>query len=128
MKPTTLQATAVPPAKPRMSAAAPDAKLEARVLWLPVADPQQRVDEVPVVVRRVADDVVEVSRTGRTIGYIQRVPPLFVALEGSRLDRAEECAQSQLWNKAAARLLEKDASHRRSAASGQDSRCALMAS
>lgn len=128
MNPTTLQSTAVPPAQPRMSAAAPDAKLDGRVLWLPVTDPQQRVDEVPVVVRRVADDVVEVSRTGRTIGYIQRVPPLFVALEGSRLDRAEECAQSKLWNRAAARLLEKDASHHRSAAGGPDSRCALMAS
>lgn len=98
------------------------------MLWLRVTDQQDRTSQVPVVVRKIADDVDEVSRMGRTIGYIERVPPLFVALEGSRLDTAEECAQSQLWNSAISRLLESDASHHRLAASTPDPRCALIAS
>jgi len=104
------------------------AKPEGRVLWLHVADQQDGPGEVPILVRTIADGVDEVSSTGRTIGYIERVPPLFVALEGSRLDTAEECAQSQLWNRAAVRLLETDASHHRRAANIPDSRCALIAS
>lgn len=47
----------------------------------------------------------EIHLDGRVIGFIHHAGPIFVALTGARLDRAEECGQSLLWDRAAARLV-----------------------
>ncbi|SEB85344.1 hypothetical protein SAMN04489806_1951 [Paramicrobacterium humi] len=69
---------------------------------------------IPLDVRETADDLYVISRDSRRIGYIQRVGHVFVALVGERLDHAEECGQSLLWDKAATSLVEEaDARSRR---------------
>lgn len=42
---------------------------------------------------------------GRVIGFIHHAGPVFVALAGARLDRAEECGQSLSWDRAVALLV-----------------------
>lgn len=52
------------------------------------------------------DDLTEEIRLdGQTIGFINRAGRIFVAQSGTRLDRAEECGQCLLWDKAAATLV-----------------------
>jgi hypothetical protein len=52
------------------------------------------------------DDLTEEIRLdGQTIGFINRAGRIFVAQSGTRLDRAEECGQCLLWDKAAAILV-----------------------
>lgn len=58
----------------------------------------------PVIVY-VDDSICEVDLDGQILGYIQHVGKVFVALAGTRLDRAEECGQSLLWDKAASTLV-----------------------
>ena len=47
----------------------------------------------------------EMRLNGQVIGFIQRAGRIFVALAGSRIDLAEECAQSLFWDTAAIRLI-----------------------
>lgn len=42
---------------------------------------------------RIDLDLYEVARSGRIVGYVEVVGPVFVALGGSRYDRAVEVAQ-----------------------------------
>jgi hypothetical protein len=77
-----------------------------RTVWLRLWGSNDELQVVPLNITEVGDDVDAISRGDGVIGYIRRVDPVFVALVGARLDRAEECGQSLLWDKAATRLLE----------------------
>jgi hypothetical protein len=61
---------------------------------------------VALKIASISDDVDAINRGSCVIGYIRHVGHTFVALIGARFDRAEECGQSQLWDKAATRLLQ----------------------
>ena len=58
----------------------------------------------PMVIHR-GDAVDEIRLDGCVIGFIHRAGHIFVALTGARLDHAEECGQSVVWDKAFALLL-----------------------
>ncbi|MDP3208615.1 MAG: hypothetical protein Q8M65_05655 [Rhodoglobus sp.] len=82
-------------------------------------DPASSAATVPValtqvddVVRMIAltvvdldDAVQEISVNGQVIGFIHTAGRVFVALTGTRTDRAEECGQSILWDCAAETLV-----------------------
>ncbi|MFD4421662.1 hypothetical protein ACFWN7_09185 [Agromyces sp. NPDC058484] len=65
------------------------------------------VETSQIVVSAIEFDLDEVSFEGETVGFVQRAGHVFVALEGARHDRAEECGQYLLWDLAATRLLER---------------------
>lgn len=82
-------------------------------------DPASSAATVPVALTRV-DDVVrmialtvidlddadqEIRVNGQVIGFIHTAGRVFVALTGTRTDRAEECGQSLLWDCAAETLV-----------------------
>lgn len=71
----------------------------------PQASGSITVGAARVRLAHVGQDIDAISTDDDVIGYICSVGPLFVALAGARLDRAEECAQSRLWDKAAEQLL-----------------------
>jgi hypothetical protein len=79
---------------------------ESHMLHLRFPNERDELDEVDLTLIRIAEDIDEVDIDGSAIGYIRRVGPVFVALSGRRLDRAWECSQSLLWDKAAWALLE----------------------
>ena len=60
---------------------------------------------IQLAVSRRGDLMDEISFDGRVIGFIHRAGHIFVALTGARLDHAEECGQSVVWDKAVALLL-----------------------
>jgi hypothetical protein len=64
-----------------------------------------RLDTVELVVVHRDDELDEIDLDRRILGYIQQAGSVFVALLGERLDRAEECGQSLLWDRAAAYLV-----------------------
>jgi len=59
---------------------------------------------IPLTVIDLGNVVQEIRLNGQVIGFIHRADHIFVALSGARVDRAEECGQSLLWDKAAAAL------------------------
>jgi hypothetical protein len=63
------------------------------------------VGTVRLTVIDLDDLTQEIALDGQTIGFIGRAHGVFVALTGTRLDRAEECSQSLLWDKSAAILV-----------------------
>lgn len=60
---------------------------------------------VQIVVIDLDDLTEELRLDDHTIGFIYRAGHVFVAQSGTRLDRAEECGQHLLWDKAAAMLV-----------------------
>lgn len=64
-----------------------------------------RIEAVDVTVVPRDDDLEELDVDRQVLGYIYRAGKVFVALAGERLDRAEECGQSLLWDTAAADLV-----------------------
>lgn len=64
-----------------------------------------RIETVRLMVVPKGDDFEEIDVDRRVLGYIHQAGNVFVALAGERLDRAEECGQSLLWDKAAADLV-----------------------
>ena len=55
--------------------------------------------------RQLGDELVEVCIGETVVGYVEAAGPVFVALHGSRYDRAVEVAQSLTFDVAAAALL-----------------------
>ena len=56
-------------------------------------------DTVPETdVALIADDVYELRRGHHTLGFVQRIGNVFVALEGTPLNRACEVGQSLSWD------------------------------
>jgi hypothetical protein len=53
----------------------------------------------------------EICLDGQTIGFIARAGGIFVAQTGTRLDRAEECGQCLVWDKAATILVALSGNH-----------------
>ncbi|GAB3802432.1 hypothetical protein GCM10028798_19560 [Humibacter antri] len=66
-----------------------------------------RIETVSLVVVPRDNDLVEIDLERHVLGFIERAGQVFVALAGERLDRAEECGQSLLWDQAAAELIKK---------------------
>jgi hypothetical protein len=64
-----------------------------------------RIRTIPIVVIDLHDLTEEIRLDGHTIGFITRAGRIFVARAGARLDRAEECAQSLIWDKVATILV-----------------------
>jgi hypothetical protein len=64
-----------------------------------------QIDTVSLMVVPRSDDLEEIDADRHVLGYIHQAGRVFVALAGERLDRAEECGQSLLWDKAAADLV-----------------------
>lgn len=64
-----------------------------------------RIETVNLMVVPRGDDLEEIDVDRNVLGYIHQAGKVFVALAGERLDRAEECGQSLLWDKAAADLV-----------------------
>ena len=60
---------------------------------------------IPLTVLDLGNVVQEIRLNAQVIGFIHRADHIFVALSGARRDRAEECGQSLLWDKAAATLV-----------------------
>jgi len=60
---------------------------------------------IPLTVVDLGNVVQEIRLDGQVIGFIHRAGHIFVALSGAQMDRAEECGQSLLWDKAAAALV-----------------------
>ena len=63
------------------------------------------IETVDLVVVPRDEELDEIDLDRHVLGYIQQAGRVFVALVGERLDRAEECGQSLLWDKAAADLV-----------------------
>ncbi|MEO8907289.1 MAG: hypothetical protein ABI310_04345 [Microbacteriaceae bacterium] len=72
---------------------------------LRVAWSDYRIKTIPIVVADVDDLNCEIRCQGQVLGFIHRAGRVFVALRGTRLDRAEECGQSLLWDIAAGKLV-----------------------
>lgn len=53
---------------------------------------------IALTVVELDDAVQEISVNGQVIGFIHTAGRVFVALTGTRTDRAEECGQSLLWD------------------------------
>lgn len=66
---------------------------------------EEEIDLVDLDVVEISRDCDKIQYDHMVIGYIQHVGHVFVALTGPRLDRAEECRQSMLWDHAAAELM-----------------------
>ena len=64
-----------------------------------------RIETVRLTVVPRDDELDEIDLERHILGYIQQAGHVFVALVGERLDRAEECGQSLLWDRAAADLV-----------------------
>ena len=64
-----------------------------------------QLEAVELVVVHRDDELDEIDLDRRVLGYIQQAGSVYVALLGERLDRAEECGQSLLWERAAAYLV-----------------------
>lgn len=79
-----------------------DGSREVRVRLCIDAD---RIDTVTLKVVPRTCELDEIKVGCQLLGYIERVGHVFVALTGERLDRAEECGQSLLWDLAAAALV-----------------------
>lgn len=79
-----------------------DGRRDVRVRLCVDAD---RIEAVRLKVVPRNSDLDEIRIGCLTLGYVERVGNVFVALIGERLDRAEECAQSLLWDVAAAALV-----------------------
>ncbi|HEY5223509.1 MAG TPA: hypothetical protein VIJ18_10755 [Microbacteriaceae bacterium] len=90
----------------------PVAERAERTVWLRLFGHNDELQLVPLNVARVCDDTEAIRQGGRVIGYIRHVDRIFVALVGARLDRAEECGQSPLWDYAATRVLQEANAHR----------------
>lgn len=58
-----------------------------------------------LVVTDLGDGLESLAMAGRTVGFIQRAGHVFVALTGTRTDRAVECGQFLVWDEAARTLL-----------------------
>ena len=72
-------------------------------LWM--ANQTGQIDDIRLIVTRVGVDLDAVQWDSCTVGFVLRAEQIFVALVGSRHDRAEECGQFFLWGQAAARVL-----------------------
>jgi hypothetical protein len=83
----------------------PQASCSKHSVLVHVADEFEALGAARVTLAHVGEDTDAISKDDDVIGYICSVGRVFVALAGARLDRAEECAQSQLWDKAAEQLL-----------------------
>jgi hypothetical protein len=79
-----------------------------------------RIETVKLLVVPRNLDLVEIDVEQHVLGYIRRAGRVFVALAGERLDVAQECGQSLLWDQAAADLV-------RSAVSGRARHVAVAA-
>lgn len=64
-----------------------------------------RIRTIQLTVIDLDDLTEELRLDGETIGFIGRADRVFVAHTGTRLDRAEECGQYLLWDKAASILV-----------------------
>lgn len=76
-----------------------------RPVTVRMVDIHDRIVPIRLLVRPVAADLDEIRYSDHTVGYVQRADRTFVALVGSRADRAEECGQYLLWDLAATRLV-----------------------
>lgn len=77
----------------------------------PLAHPADSATAVAGVIwERIDTDAYAVSVDGRTVGFIDVVGHVFVSLGGHRYDRAEEVAQSLVFERAVA-VLAARASH-----------------
>lgn len=63
------------------------------------------VDLMDLDIVEFSHDCDKIQYDREVIGYIEHVGHVFVALCGSRFDRAEECGQCLLWDQAAAKLM-----------------------
>lgn len=70
-----------------------------RVEWF-----DDRIIVLPMIVIDRGDSDYEIRIRGRLIGFIHRAGRVFVALTGTRLDRAEECGQYLMFDLAAGKL------------------------
>ncbi|GAB3388444.1 hypothetical protein GCM10027568_09460 [Humibacter soli] len=94
------------PGRAETSAPSPEAvSNEEQSVTLRVVDDLTGIETINLVLVTVDGDLDEVRNDGGTIGYIRHVGRLFVALHGSRRDRAEECGQFSLWDHAAQSLV-----------------------
>jgi hypothetical protein len=72
----------------------------------PLAHPPGSSTAVPGVIwERIDTESYAVSVDGRTVGFVDVVGAVFVSLAGPRYDRAEEIAQSLLFERAVAVLV-----------------------
>lgn len=69
-----------------------------------------RIETVKLLVVPRNIDLVEIDVEQHILGYIRRAGRVFVALAGERLDLAEECGESLLWDQAAADLVRRSGS------------------
>lgn len=76
-----------------------------RLVTVRMVDPHDRIVPIRLLVRPAGPDLDEIRYLDHTVGYVQRAHRTFVALIGSRADRAEECGQYLLWDLAATRLV-----------------------
>lgn len=70
-----------------------------------MATDADQIETVVLTVVPLEGELEEIDLDRHILGYIQQAGQVFVALVGERLDRAEECGQSLLWDKAAAELV-----------------------
>lgn len=81
-----------------------DGALVTTITWVRVKSRDEtRVIRLTTI--RHDDQTEEIRLDGKVIGFVHRAGLIFVALIGSRLDRALECAQSVMWDGAAAELI-----------------------
>lgn len=64
-----------------------------------------RIRSMEIIAISLGAMTEEICLNGQTIGFISRVGQIFVAQAGNRWDRAEECGQYHLWDKAATILV-----------------------
>ncbi|WP_147303960.1 hypothetical protein [Subtercola boreus] len=64
-----------------------------------------RIRTIQIAVTDLDNATEQVCLGGQTIGFISRAGRIFVALSGTRRDRAEECGQCLLWDEAATILV-----------------------
>lgn len=82
-----------------------DSSVGAATVPLRLESPHNAMRIVTLTVVECDDLVQEIRCDGHVIGFIHRAGRIFVALAGSRHDRALECAQSVLWEKVASTLV-----------------------
>ncbi|WP_157487732.1 hypothetical protein [Leifsonia sp. Root112D2] len=70
-----------------------------------VVNAKDEVESMNLDVNRIGPGYYKIQHNHVVIGYIQRAGHLFVALGGTRSDRAEEWGQYLIWDHAAAKLL-----------------------
>lgn len=77
----------------------------ARRVSVRMVNSADEVDLMDLDIVPISRDCEKIQYQHEVVGYIEHVGHIFVALCGSRLDRAEECGQCLLWDQAAAELM-----------------------